>query len=156
MVDVRRFVVFVESLVPMPQALTERGGGGTASEACISIICSGQEVAEEGAGERLQAVTQEEGNYPLDARACHSIVIVVGSQEYVIGRKLGRGAFGSVHEARLVQHPQQTEDDVGGVDMDTVDREPHTDSSCTLAMKLAGSIRAESFINVDLKLAAMA
>eukprot|EP00971_Amphidinium_carterae_P270919 5376296-Amphidinium_carterae.1 len=46
--------------------------------------------------------------------------IVVGSQEYVIGRKLGGGGFGDVHEARLV--------------------ESHTDPSRTLAVKLAGFI----------------
>eukprot|EP00971_Amphidinium_carterae_P063663 1259814-Amphidinium_carterae.1 len=40
--------------------------------------------------------------------------------------------------------------------MDTPHREPHTDPSCTLAVKLAGFIGAEGYLNVDLKLAAMA
>eukprot|EP00971_Amphidinium_carterae_P064259 1272555-Amphidinium_carterae.1 len=71
--------------------------------------------------------------------------IVVGSQEYLIARKLGGGGFGVVHEARLVGHQMPTAEDV----------EPHTDPSCTLAVKLAG-IGAEGYINVDFKLAAMA
>eukprot|EP00971_Amphidinium_carterae_P332976 6467428-Amphidinium_carterae.1 len=64
--------------------------------------------------------------------------IVVGSQEYVIGRKLGGGAFGVVHEARLVEHQRPTAEVAGGIDMDTPHRELHTDPSCTLAVKLAG------------------
>eukprot|EP00971_Amphidinium_carterae_P000527 10796-Amphidinium_carterae.1 len=73
---------------------------------------------------------------PIAVEVNAGTTIVVGSQEYFIGRKLGRGGFGDVHEARLV--------------------ESHTDPSCTLAVKLAGFIGAEGYINVDLKLAAMA
>eukprot|EP00971_Amphidinium_carterae_P225359 4469814-Amphidinium_carterae.1 len=73
---------------------------------------------------------------PIAVEVSPGTTIVVGSQEYFIGRKLGRGGFGDVHEARLV--------------------ESHTDPSRSVALKLAGSIGAEGYLNVDLKLAAMA
>eukprot|EP00971_Amphidinium_carterae_P306828 6097545-Amphidinium_carterae.1 len=79
--------------------------------------------------------------------------IEVGSQDYVIVGKLGGGGFGVVHEVRLVQ--RRTEEDAGGVGVDP-HRPPPIDPSCNLAMKLAGSIGAEGYLNVDLKLAAMA
>eukprot|EP00971_Amphidinium_carterae_P117053 2317964-Amphidinium_carterae.2 len=82
--------------------------------------------------------------------------IVVGSQEYLIASKLGGGGFGDVHEARLVVHERPTgEECVGGVDVNTP-AEPSIDPSCLVAVKLAGSIGAEGYLNVDLKLAAMA
>eukprot|EP00971_Amphidinium_carterae_P052098 1025780-Amphidinium_carterae.1 len=172
MVDVRRFVDFVESLALMPQALTEGGAGGgslatvgrgTASEAGISIVCSGQGVAEAGAGERRSAISDT-----MTMTTIKDATIPSKGEARLLPHtafELGGGAFGVVHEARRVDQ-RLPEEDVGGVDIDTPHREPHTDSSCrvaphsdpscTLAVKLAGSIGAEGYTDVDLKLAAMA
>eukprot|EP00971_Amphidinium_carterae_P241711 4799382-Amphidinium_carterae.1 len=169
MVDVRRFV---ESLglqptlsLELPQAESDEGhemlqamaeeegkgsgreGGRSRTSLSSSWSLSTATIPSKGEA-RLLPPTAFEVNA--------GTTIVLGSQEYVVGRKLGGGAFGVVHEARLVEHQRPTEDDVGGVDMDTPHREPRTDPGCTLAVKLAGFIGAEGYLNVDLKLAAMA
>eukprot|EP00971_Amphidinium_carterae_P067982 1345264-Amphidinium_carterae.1 len=81
-------------------------------------------------------------------------MIVVGSQEYLIANELGVGGFGCVHAARLVEY--QPKDVVfSSVDMDSPP-EQRPDQSHLVAVKLSGSIGEDGYLNVDLKLAAMA
>eukprot|EP00971_Amphidinium_carterae_P032689 643911-Amphidinium_carterae.1 len=75
--------------------------------------------------------------------------IAVGSKEYVIGGKLGKGGFGSVHQA-IEKKPVAQADDALDVD---IAPNPHP---YPLAVKLVGSIGARGYRNEDLKLAAMA
>eukprot|EP00971_Amphidinium_carterae_P330213 6463123-Amphidinium_carterae.1 len=149
MVDVRRFVASL-GLQPTPfldlpqaesdeshemlQAMTKEAGKGsgrgdgrsrmTMSESWSLSTIEYATIPSKGEA-RLLPPTAVEVNA--------GTTIVVGSQEYVIGRKLGGGGFGDVHEARLVGHQRPTAEVAGGIDMDTPHREPHTDASCTLA-----------------------
>eukprot|EP00971_Amphidinium_carterae_P226554 4493676-Amphidinium_carterae.1 len=139
------------------QAMTqEKGEHLERSESASSPEGSGQGGGRSAISETMTTTTIKDATIPSKGEARHlpptavevvstGATVVVGSQEYLIGRKLGKGGFGVVHEARLVQHQQRTEDQEG-------------DPSCIVAMKFAGSIRAEGYINVDLKLklAAMA